>query len=627
MNKSMLWLLLLPHSVWADASLPPVVVSGSLVPAPADEVPGAATVITRKEIERRPAATVADLLRSVPGVYLDSPGGRGAVQSLYLRGGDPNYTSVLIDGVRVNDPSNTRGGSFDFSTLNAAAIDRIEVIRGAASAVHGADALAGVVNIITRKGSQNAARSFSAGFGERGYYSTEAHAGGALGAHADYALTFGHEDNGRDVAFSSFETQHFNGKFSGLLANATEWQVFSRYADSRSARLPEDSGGHDFAVIRDVERRDSEEFSLGSEWRTPLADKLDLKIQLGTYWRDEDSASPGVAPGLRDPFGIPPNRFENEFARYQASAQFDYLVSDRLTASAGWESQYEDAQSDSVLDIGFPLAGEFDLDRETHSAFGELRISAGLGWQFSLGARFDAVENNSAEFSPRLALSKRLSGWNTLLKASYGEGFRPPSFFALGNPIVGNPALTPERSQSYELGLSQPLWSDLLVVDLNLFHTRYFDVVDLQESPELLLVNRSEVVARGGEAIIRWQILDSAGLDAQLSYVDTNIRGTSERLRNRPRWQGGVKLWWEPNAQWQLHTDWHSVGPAFDSSIPTGDERLESYDRLDLSAVWRPMRHWSFAGMIENLTNTSYQQALGFESPGLNFRLLARLSL
>ena len=93
---------------------------------------------------------LADLLRRVAGVHVDQVGGRGGTGSLYMRGADPNYTLVLVDGVRVNDPTNARGGSFDFSALDIADVERVEIARGPYSAVYGGDALAGVINIVTR---------------------------------------------------------------------------------------------------------------------------------------------------------------------------------------------------------------------------------------------------------------------------------------------------------------------------------------------------------------------------------------------------------------------------------------------------------------------------------------------
>ncbi len=130
--------------------LEPVVVTASHEPQPLGYAPGTFTVIAREEIERGHYTSVVDILRRVPGVHVEQPGSRGGRASIYTRGLDPNHTLILIDGVRMNDPNNNRGGSFDLSTLDPAGVERIEISRGPISAVHGSDAIAGVVNIITR---------------------------------------------------------------------------------------------------------------------------------------------------------------------------------------------------------------------------------------------------------------------------------------------------------------------------------------------------------------------------------------------------------------------------------------------------------------------------------------------
>lgn len=112
-----------------------------------------ATVLDAATIQARDPSSVTDLLRDLPGVFVQQSGGRGGVVSLFTRGAKPNFTLVLLDGVKANDPTNTRGGSYDFSTLDMNDIERIEFVRGPASAIYGSDAVGGVINIITRHGS------------------------------------------------------------------------------------------------------------------------------------------------------------------------------------------------------------------------------------------------------------------------------------------------------------------------------------------------------------------------------------------------------------------------------------------------------------------------------------------
>jgi len=127
-----------------------IVVTGSRVATDPANLAANVTVLERTDFDVEKPTQLADLLRRVAGVHIDQVGGRGGTGSLYLRGADPNYTLVLVDGVRVNDPTNARGGSFDFSTLDVADIERVEIARGPYSAVYGGDALAGVINIVTR---------------------------------------------------------------------------------------------------------------------------------------------------------------------------------------------------------------------------------------------------------------------------------------------------------------------------------------------------------------------------------------------------------------------------------------------------------------------------------------------
>ena len=128
-------------------ALEPVIVTATVAPTPLDQTTAPVTIISREQIAAQQATSVTELLRQVPGVHIDQAGARGGISSVYVRGSDPNFTVVLIDGVKVNDPTNSRGGSFDFSTLSTDNIERIEIVRGPLSAVYGSGALSGVINI------------------------------------------------------------------------------------------------------------------------------------------------------------------------------------------------------------------------------------------------------------------------------------------------------------------------------------------------------------------------------------------------------------------------------------------------------------------------------------------------
>ena len=157
----------------SDAAADTVVVTGTRLPARLREATESLTVITREQIDRLNAASGVDLFRQVPGLQIDQLGGPGGLSSVYIRGSDSNHVLVLIDGVRVNDPTNSRGGGFDLSILDPGLVERIEVLRGAASSVYGADAMGGVINIITRGGMPGNA-ALAVGSGQSGHASATA---------------------------------------------------------------------------------------------------------------------------------------------------------------------------------------------------------------------------------------------------------------------------------------------------------------------------------------------------------------------------------------------------------------------------------------------------------------------
>jgi len=152
-----------PAMTVPSISLDQVTVISTRVPSTLGQETGSLTVMTRGQIERMGVATGADLLRQVPDVQVDQLGGSGGMSWAYIRGSDPNHVLVLVDGVRVNDPTNSPGGGFDLSSIDPSEIERIEVLRGAASSIYGADAMGGVINIITRKGEPGGTASAAAG--------------------------------------------------------------------------------------------------------------------------------------------------------------------------------------------------------------------------------------------------------------------------------------------------------------------------------------------------------------------------------------------------------------------------------------------------------------------------------
>jgi outer membrane cobalamin receptor len=549
---------------------------------------------------------------------MDSVGGRGGTGSLYMRGADPNYTLVLVDGVRVNDPTNARGGSFDFSTFDVADVERVEIARGPYSAVYGGDALAGVINIVTRQAPRERAYASLDAMG--GTYDTREIAlntGGPM-VGGNWNMGFSDVNEGEQIRGNDFEAQRVSANFDISLDPATSLTLSARYAESERAGFPDDSGGYEFAAIRDVETRDAEEASFGAGI-THRAGDATFSLTLGYFDRDDHIDSPGVAPGVRDPFGVPPSIVDSGIQRFTATVTGTNKLSDLLSLAYGAEFQREDGGSDGDLDFGggFVLPTSFALERHSWAPFAEIRLNTAFGLSTQAGVRVDNPDGESAVTSPRIRVAYEFADTGLRVAGSWGKAFKLPSLYALGHPLVGNPDLAPERGESQELELSQSFANGMGRWSATWFDGEFRNAIDFDSGPPPMLVNRNRVDTHGVELAGRFAVAETWAFDASVTQAKSRIASTGGQLRNRPEWRGGIGAHWTPWNALRLSASATYVGESFDSSIATGDVDLDAYTRIDVSAVWQLSEKIQTYLAIDNLTDEQYQQFVGFESRGI----------
>ena len=601
-------------------TLEPMVVTATVTPTPLSQSTASVTVISQEQIAAQHATSVIDVLRQVPGLHVDQAGARGGISSVYTRGSDPNFTVVLIDGVKVNDPTNSRGGSFDFTTLSTDAIERIEIVRGPLSAVYGSDALGGVINIITQRGDGEPTGRVEVSGGRFGAARVLGQAHGKVGV-LDYAASGSYLDNGTPVPGSGFTSRqfHVNAGVSVTDTMALRWVL--RYADSRSQAFPDDSGGPQFAVRREPEHRDATEITTGLTLTHQPLPWWDYSLQMGLYSRQEDIMSPGVAPGVRDPFGLPPSVTDTTFYRTDVALRQRVTVARGVHVAFGVQGQFEDGTSTGSLLLGtIAVPTTFSLTRSTWGPFVEAQLSLVPGLLLQGGVRVDLQQHFDAEVSPRAGVTYTLAATQTTVRVNWGEGFKLPSFFALSHPLVGNPALVPETSQSIDVGVSQAWWGQRGTVGVTYFASVYTNLIDFEAGPPPRLVNRAETTIQGVELFVRlrpWAVL---GTTAHLTYLQTDIKGTTAVLRNRPQWRGGVAVHWVPRPDLDVHVQTVVVGRVPDSSIPTGPRTLDAYARVDGAVTWTPTQHWQVFLAVDNLFNAAYEEFVGFRAPGITPR-------
>ena len=600
------------------ATVESIVATASRLDQPADMLSQPIEVITRDDIDRLWAASTAEVLRQVPGTNVIQQGGRGGVSNILLRGGEPNFTVVLIDGVQVNDPTNTRGGSYDLSSLEQNQIENVEIVFGAMSPVYGSDALSGVVNFITRSGA--AGSSVSLEGGTQGYASGSAFYGGTIGNVETGIGVYGTSDEG-DVEGADYNNVGFNGRFATEFGETGTAGLSVGYQETDSESFPEDSGGPELAVIREVDQREADDTRIGLNLGYVFAGRWKTNLLANYYNRDESYQSPGIAPGVLDAF--PPNGADSDFDRTQLLASVGSDFGDNVTALVGIEWQKESGSSDGYVDFGAPepLPTNFDLERNTYSAFGEASLTLG---QLVLtgGLRWDDPDKISSEITGRAGLIYRLTEL-TELRANWGQGFKAPSFFALGFPLVGNPDLNSETATSIDASIRREFASLPGAFEFGLFHYDYDDLIDF-DPEQFTNVNRDNVVSKGAEAAFEVRPLETLYLRAHVTYLDNDVKGEDVTLRSRPEWRGGATVDWEFLPDWRWVTTALALDDFYESSVPTGGVWLDGYLRVDTSVTWQATEALSIGLAVDNLFDEDYFEAVGFPAAGTRGRLGAR---
>jgi vitamin B12 transporter len=594
-----------------------IVVTGSRVATSPDAVGANVTVLSRADFDVEKPVRVEDLLRRVAGVHIDQVGGRGGTGSLYLRGADPNYTLVLVDGVRVNDPTNARGGSFDFSTLDVADIERVEIARGPYSAVYGGDALAGVINIVTRHAPRENAFATLDAMG--GAYDTREFTlatGGPLGD-GNWNLGASDSNEGGIVRGNHFDAQRVSGSLEQSWGD-TSLFVTGRHSKSDREAWPDDSGGFEFATIRDTDKRDANESVFGAGLDTRMGDAT-FGLTLGLFDRDETIDSPGVAPGVRDPFGVPPSVVDSGLKRYSATLTGTQRFSDFVSLAYGVDWLREEGESDGSLDFGggFLVPTSFELTRTSWAPFAEMRVSSSFGLSTQVGVRVDKPDGYSSVTSPRVRVAYELADTGLTVAGAWGKAFKLPSMYALGHPLVGNPDLVPERSNSHELELSQTLAEGRAHWSATWFEGEFRNAIDFDPGPPPRLVNRNRVDTHGVELAGDVRASEQWSFDASITNAQSRVASTGNELRNRPEWRGGVGAHFAPLSTLKFSASATYVGGALDSSIETGDVRLDSYTRVDVTGVWQVTSKLEAYVAIDNLTDEKYEEFVGNEVRGV----------
>jgi vitamin B12 transporter len=579
-----------------------VTVTATGVETAIEEAPTAVTVISREEMDDSQSGMVADLLRRVPGVTVVGSGDEGKLASLFTRGTSSNQTLVMLDGIRLNSPF---FGGFDWSRLSTAGLRQVEVARGPYSALWGADAVGGVINLLPSRahGGFNG-RIFGEG-GSESWRRLEADAGWGGKTFDIHASAF---DRSAEPALdnSDFESRQ-------LLASAG-WSWGKR--GSRIGFLVqnlETETGIPFSSPGNPtpnRRQDSEQTLLAIPFNLYLSDSWNVEISAATVDGTFNFSDPD------DPaFSLSATETVSNQARLTSNHR-----SSRHVFSWGGEWRSDEVTDES--NYGVNLENE---TTEITSFFLQdvWRMADSLRLLF--GVRWDDAEDWGSETSPRAEIGWRLSD-SLEFRAGYGKAFRPPSIGELYFPFSGNPDLLPETSNSSDLGFTYTTSNRSSRWQATAFST---DLENLIEFDYASYTNQNVGSAKIRGAELGWEksLGDRSASLLQATYLETED-DEGQALLRRPEWSGSWTLRGALSKKLTGDLTVVYVGARADIDPSTFERgEADSYTTGNVSLAYSLWNGVEITGRILNVADTEYQEILGYPAPGRRYMFGLRLGV
>lgn len=578
-----------------------IVVTASGIEQPRDEVGQAITVIDAETIKTRQAIDFVDLLATTPGVRFNRTGSIGSATGVSLRGAETTQTLVLIDGVKVNDPSGI-GDGYDFGPLLTGNIRRIEVLRGSNSVVYGSQAIGGVVNIMTGTPSEGYGANASA---EYGYSDT-------VNAKADVSGTSGIASGGLGAAY--FRTDGISSAVGGTERDgyeniATNARLKLNFSDALSldlrgyyihADLDYDSFFGAPADSSDVSKLDQYVGYAGLNLAL-LDGKLTNRAAV-TYLRND-----------RDYYFV--RGTDPDYGYKGTNLRFEYEGVYAPVDAARFIVGYEHERPDYDF-FGFGSADSARINIDSVYGLAILKPFAGLA--ITGGVRHDdhSQFGGATTFGANANYSPNAGATNVRL--SYGEGFKAPSLYQLYDTFSGNAALRPERSKSYDIGFDQSLDDGRATLSLTAFRRDTRDQINY-DNATFTYGNIDRTRAKGVEGSIALRPVDALTVTAGYSYIDARDRSAGSatfgnRLARRAVNQASVSADYVWSFGLSTGATITMVGDSFDNAANT--RRLDGYALAGIRASLPIGEHLEVYGRIDNLFDEDYTTAYGYGTYG-----------
>jgi len=579
-----------------------IVVTATRVAMPVKDVASSVTVIDSAQMEERQNGTVVEALRAVPGLDIVQSGGKGGTVSTYIRGANSDQILVLVDGVEINEPSSP-GREVDLSQIPVENIDRIEVLRGPQSTLYGADAIGGVVNIVTKQGEGPATVSATAEAGSYQTFNERLEAQGGT-KQVNYSLGASRQDS---QGFSTASEKNGNTEKDGYDRTELSGQL---------GWTPSDAVGLKAIVRWEHANYDYDDFLNGRPVDADnegLTDRLlfrgegSLKL-FDDRWQQKLGVS--LAEHHReDHTAAADSSFDSSLRK--ADWQNDVQLGDHHLVTAGLEYQEESAET--VYEAP-GLVDRFDRKTARDTAvFAQDLVKAG-DLSAAIGGRVDDQSAFGSETTWRVAPLYELAG-GTRLKGSVGTGYKAPSLFQLYS-VYGSPELQPEKSLGWDAGVEQDLADKRVTVGATWFDNRYSDLINYDYASSHY-GNIGKAESHGVETFAQAKPVDDLTLRATYTYTGTRDITTGEELLRRPRDKAAFEATYKFTPKARGTVSLLYVGDRKDEDFATYQTvTLDSYTLLNFYAAYDLRPNVTLFGRLENALDADYEEVLGYGTAG-----------
>ena len=591
-----------------------VVVTASRSQKKQSEIGKVVKVITAETLSKSQGRTLPEILNNVAGLTIGGNGNNsGDIKSVYLRGASAGNTLILIDGIPVNDASQI-SGEYNISAIAVDMIDRIEIVKGGNSTLYGSDAVAGVINIITKKGTGKLGANVLATAGSNNTYKQAL----VLNGIVDKTSISFNASNLKSTNFSTAAPR--NGELNFDKDGLNQLSLGLNLSQEASSNLILKAN---FQANENIADLDNGAFSDAKNY---VYDKASFLGGFGGQLKLDKGALN---------FNLSQNNVKNLFNNNgaitknlgqisQMEAGLNYVITEFADLTSGVSYKYSETDQKSPY-------GNLTADNNIKSIFSSLFFKTDSGeFRAEIGGRYNSHSQYGDNFTYTLNPSYIIANRYKLF-VNVSSAYRVPSLYQLYSPY-GNLELKPEISNTYESGVDLDIFPQKLNLTLSVFLRKIKDVIDFGELPSgnFGYLNQNKQNDKGLELEVSYKANHFLNIDAFYAYVDgelTTPLNTSFNLFRRPKNSVGANVGVELNKalSFNLIYKWvdKRIDRYYDSSIgeygENVDAKLSSFSLMDAYIQFKPSTKLTLFTDIQNIFDEKYTEFAGYNTRGLNF--------